>query len=143
MHTNLHQPTLPGNPGNIAVTCHQGSPPIWQLSETLSQFQDDGDYEWIRELIECFLIDTQQRLTVLREAAGSGASFETISAQAHTLKGSARDVGAGVLAEICRDLEQKARARETANYAMLVSQLQNSFDDLQRVLVVFRNSLPG
>ena len=140
--SNLQQPTPSGNPGNLARAFQQDNNPIWQLSAVLSQFQDDGDYEWIRELIDCCLSDTQQRLTLLREGARNG-SFETISAQAHTLKGSARDIGAAAMSEICREIEQKARAREVGDYQTLASQLESSVDDLQRVLVAYRSSLPG
>jgi HPt (histidine-containing phosphotransfer) domain-containing protein len=142
MSTNLQQPTLSSNSGNVTVTHAQDGTPIWQLSNALKQFLDDGDHEWIRELIDCFLSDSQERLILLREAATNGSSFETISGQAHALEGSARDVGAGVLAEICAEIERRARVREGANYKTLVSQVESSFDDLQRILMAFRGSLP-
>lgn len=57
------------------------------------------------ELLDTFLNDSEARLRVLHEARDA----EKLSATAHSFKGSSSNMGALRLAELCGELEQRAK----------------------------------
>src|SRR5450432_439947 len=82
------------------------SPPA-SLLEAASD--DDG---LIDDLIEAFSTDSEDRIRLMRKALAtpnsppnSPPNFAKVRFEAHTIKGSARQLGAGALAEACEDLE--------------------------------------
>ena len=62
----------------------------------------------VREILDLFLEDSVPRLAALGEAIREG-DLETARNQAHTLKGSAGNLGAMSLWEACANLEQALR----------------------------------
>jgi HPt (histidine-containing phosphotransfer) domain-containing protein len=136
MSIHPQPPALPGRPDR------EDSLPVWKISPTMQQFHEDGDYDWIRDLIDCFLEDTAGRLDTLSRAAQAGPAWEILAAHAHALKGSARDLGAGVFAGICARLEHQSRERDQRDLPSLLTRLATSFDELRCVLTEFQNSLP-
>jgi HPt (histidine-containing phosphotransfer) domain-containing protein len=78
--------------------CQDWSPPA-SLLEALS-----GDDDLIVDLIHIFSTDVDARLERMREALAA-ANFQTIRAEAHTIKGSAGQLGAGAVAEVCQGIE--------------------------------------
>lgn len=74
---------------------------VEQLRELL-----DSRFE---ELVRRFHDDGERRLTLMDEAI-TNADFETLYSEAHGLKGSSRNVGAGPLGDICAKLEAIGRA---------------------------------
>lgn len=59
------------------------------------------------QFVELFMTDTPQRMEAMREAL-QGQDLESARTIAHTLKGTAANVGAGYLAELCREMERAA-----------------------------------
>jgi len=82
----------------------------WSLPEALQQLAIDGEREIVAEVLTLFQSDTESRLQELRGAVESG-DRKRVRAQAHSLKGSAVQVGANSLAEACREMEMTAEAR--------------------------------
>jgi two-component system, sensor histidine kinase and response regulator len=85
-------------------------------------------------LVGLFLRDTPAKLGALRDAAGQGTA-DAIMKMAHALKGSALNLAAPTLAELCRDIEVRARAGEVAGALERVKRIEQEYskvcDELQ------------
>lgn len=76
--------------------------------DRLRELGGEDQPELVHELIALFLSDAQQRLEDMRRALGSG-DLDAIARSAHTLKSSSGSVGAVLLADLCREVEELAR----------------------------------
>jgi histidine phosphotransfer protein HptB len=80
---------------------------MWQLPETLREIEEAGDDTLVLELIETFQSDTGSRLermkgALARQDAGG------VKAESHSMRGSARQMGADALADSCQTVETGA-----------------------------------
>ncbi len=87
----------------------------------------DGDHDFEKELIEIFLTDNEQRLTVL-EIAVNGQDADAVKREAHTMKGSCSNMGAQPMQEIAYRLEQSGLSGELGAAVELLSSLKSEFD---------------
>ena len=80
---------------------------MWQLPETLREMEVDGDDGIVLELIDSFQNDTASRFVRLHYAVArfDGAG---VKAEAHAVRGSARQMGAEALADLCQAVEAGA-----------------------------------
>ena len=78
------------------------------------------------KLAELFVRDVEQRLEALR-AAVQRADFPAIARHAHAIRGSAANLGAQHLAEICADLESRAKAADPDVTLDGMDRLQHEF----------------
>ena len=76
------------------------------MTQLLEMVGDDP--EFVSDLVDTYLADAPGLLAAMR-AAAEAASSEGLVRPAHTLKGNSRSIGATVLAEICRGLEEAGR----------------------------------
>ena len=83
-------------------------PDVWVLPAALRQLAESGEGELVDELIAIFQTDTAERLQLLA-CAIEAADYPTVRLEAHTIKGSALQVGANRMAELCRQVEMEAR----------------------------------
>ena len=67
-----------------------------------------GDQEFVDELIDTFIDDARRRSR--RSAPAAAGDIAAVVRPAHSLKSNAANVGATVLADLCRALEADARA---------------------------------
>jgi HPt (histidine-containing phosphotransfer) domain-containing protein len=105
---------------------------IWILPETLQLMADSGDAEIVAEILDIFKMDTAQRLQVLREAL-SRTDRVRVQQQAHSIKGSAVQVGANSLAALCQQIELDAGTQPCGELASLVGQAEADFESLCRL----------
>ena len=75
----------------------------WTLPEMIRDLAAD-DPGLIAELIEAFHTDTTLRLVQMRETIAN-ADIKACRNAAHTIKGSALQMGAAVIASLCQELE--------------------------------------
>ena len=80
----------------------------------------------LREVVELFLADTPARLAALHDAVERGDAT-AVEREAHTLKGSAANVGALRLAVICEQLQRLGRARDLAPAPPLLARLDEEY----------------
>ncbi len=80
------------------------------ILDRLRSVQRPGDSDLVSEVIELFLGELPRRVDALRAAAGTG-DHDALGRTAHTLKGSAGQVGATILSSLCGALERAVRAR--------------------------------
>lgn len=94
--------------------------------ETLAALRDCMEEEY-PGLIDTFLLDCEERLADLKRSVIANDA-EQVRQLAHSFKGSAGNMGAMPLAELCRDVEEGARRRvATAELAMGVSAMEREF----------------
>ena len=96
----------------------------WSLPEALQQLAQDGEREIVAEVLTLFQSDTKSRLKDLRGAVESG-DRKRVRSQAHSLKGSAVQVGANSMAEACREMELTAETRP--QLAPLLQEIEGRF----------------
>ncbi len=75
----------------------------------LKELREPGQPDPLAELVQLFFRDTQPRLESMEQAMGRD-DLSTLAASAHTLKGSASNLGARQLAALCASLEKLAKA---------------------------------
>jgi HPt (histidine-containing phosphotransfer) domain-containing protein len=73
--------------------------------EALKQFQQIGEPDFVTELIDLFLDDTEVQLESLRVAVSKNDVPE-VRRLAHLVKGSSGNIGATGLAELCHEIEK-------------------------------------
>ncbi|VVO77744.1 hypothetical protein PS838_01634 [Pseudomonas fluorescens] len=85
----------------------------------LQEVMEDG----YPDLLETFLADAEERLKLLRRADNT----DQLGAAAHSLKGSSSNMGATRLAELCHDLEQRAKHKSLEGIEALVGEIDGEF----------------
>lgn len=112
---------------------------VWVLPAALQQLEECGEAELVEELIGIFQTDTASRLEVLARAV-EASDYPVARQEAHTIKGSALQVGAIRMAEICRQMEMEARKPLPEELAPLLRALLRSFDEVRGVFAAGRRS---
>jgi HPt (histidine-containing phosphotransfer) domain-containing protein len=67
----------------------------------------------------------------------AGSDFTRIRAEAHTIKGSASQMGADALAEACRELEMAANLHDARLISPWLTRIQGLFDDMRGAMSVY------
>ena len=98
----------------------------WTLPDSLRELADEGTPELVNEVLSVFRIDSTERLALLRSALEAGDRQE-LRSQAHTLKGSAAQVGAVAMAEACQEIETLAKEGDLPGLAVLVARAEKQF----------------
>lgn len=81
-------------------------------------------------LLETFVSDSQARLARMSELAPDA---EALAQAAHSLKGSSSNMGALRLAELCRDLEARAKQMNVAQIDRLLAEIGLEMNIVQRL----------
>ena len=114
----------------------------WVLPAALRQLEECGEAVLVEELIAIFQTDTASRLELLAHAVET-ADYSTVRTEAHTIKGSALQVGAVQVADVCRTIEIEARKPQPADLGPLFRVLLQRFDEVRGVLAARRPALDG
>jgi len=93
-----------------------------------------GDTEFVHDIISTFLETAHELVDGLTLAADQDPQRAVYLA--HTLKGSARSVGANPLGDLCEDLEKLAGSGDMPGYKLLVSKVPETFTQLSEELAV-------
>jgi HPt (histidine-containing phosphotransfer) domain-containing protein len=98
--------------------------------------EDDG---LIVSLIDAFSKDTDARIEQMRKALAA-PDFPNIRAQAHTVKGGARQMGADAIDEACQELEIACDTKEASLVAARLNRVQELFDETRGAMIAYSNS---
>lgn len=79
-----------------------------------------------RDLVQVYLEDTPKNLTALERAAKTN-DIDALVAPAHSMKSTSANLGALLLADMAKRIEQGARSGDIGEPLLLVAQLQNEF----------------
>jgi len=99
----------------------------------------NGDVELFHEMIELFLEQTPQQLNALNTAL-QAEDFVAINHHAHSLKGSARTIGANALSEAAFQLEIASKKSKLEGNDELLNKIVYEFEEFKRVAKSFKNS---
>ena len=80
---------------------------MWHLPEALREMEEAGDETIVLDLIRSFRNHTVRRFERLH-AAVSRLDSAIVEAEAHAIRGSARQMGAEALADLCQAVEAAA-----------------------------------
>ena len=78
------------------------------------------------ELVTRFVDDGSNRMALLKSALPS-TNFDVIYAEAHGLKGSSRNIGAGPLGELCAQLESLGKAQSSEGMEQIFAAIEQEF----------------
>jgi HPt (histidine-containing phosphotransfer) domain-containing protein len=100
----------------------------------LRELREPNQPDPLRELIELFLRDARPRIRKM-EMALAKPDPPVLASAAHTLKGSASNLGARQLANLCASLERQAKAGELTEAANILLELKGEFQQVERTLL--------
>jgi HPt (histidine-containing phosphotransfer) domain-containing protein len=106
------------------------SPPLFLLEAA------SGDDDLIADLIDAFDTDAGARMPQLR-AALRNCDFSRIRAEAHAIKGSARQLGADALADACQELETASNLRAASLVAAWINRVHELLAVAQRAMASY------
>ena len=89
----------------------------------LLDLQGDDDPDFIRDLVDLFLVETPRRIREMR-AARKANDLRAIAQAAHTVKGAAANFGARAVQTRCQQIEALARAGKLAEMDAVLSGLE-------------------
>jgi HPt (histidine-containing phosphotransfer) domain-containing protein len=112
-----------------------------EVLQMLADLQEPGEPDLLRELITLFLRDTPERLDALRRALAR-EDLETTGRAAHSLKGSAANLGAAGLQTLAASAEAAARNRDQPALSTLLASLDAEFAQVRRQLEELLASRP-
>ena len=105
------------------------------------EFQQPGEPDFVTELIDLFLDDTTSHLKGLREAVSKNDGDE-IRRVAHLLKGSSGNIGAGPMATLYEELEER-RDLEIGDALTLLARIEIEFERVRDALETERQESKG
>ncbi|MBI4717714.1 MAG: response regulator [Planctomycetes bacterium] len=137
-HKALRASTAPGSmpfPADAPV-------PAWVLDVEQAVDNLAGDRDLYREVITEFVACLPAQIEALRQAA-AGADVQALGRLAHSLKGSASNIGAARAGQLAMELEELARRHDGAAAAALVAELEASLEELRRSVASLVNTGVG
>ncbi len=100
----------------------------------LRDLREPNQPDPLKELIELFLKDARPRLEKM-EAAIAQKDNAGLIAAAHTLKGSASNLGARNLAALCASLEKIAKTGDLSEAANILLDVRSEFHEVEKSLI--------
>ena len=97
------------------------------------------DQAFVDELVDTFLDDAATQFDALR-AAGEADDIAGVVRPAHSLKSNSVNVGATVLAELCRSLEADARAGAVPDMQARIAAADAEFAEVRDALLAERRA---
>jgi HPt (histidine-containing phosphotransfer) domain-containing protein len=87
--------------------------------DVLRSLTPPGEPDVLSEVLRMFLVEVPPRLDKLRNAWQAG-NIEEVHRTAHSLKGSAGNIGANGLFAVCKELDEKSRSGDVSAVGPLV-----------------------
>jgi signal transduction histidine kinase/DNA-binding response OmpR family regulator/HPt (histidine-containing phosphotransfer) domain-containing protein len=94
--------------------------------------QQGGD-ALVQKVVQAYVGDAPQHLRTLRQAV-VGQDADTVRRVAHSLKSASANVGAEILARLCKNLEQMGRNASVTGAAALLTDMEDEFQAVQQSL---------
>jgi HPt (histidine-containing phosphotransfer) domain-containing protein len=112
----------------------EGTPgAAWRLPDELRMLADIGDAETVREVIAVFQRDTEIRIQKIRAAIAAGDAPQ-VRAESHAIKGSAGQVGALDVSNVCRQIEAAALKQDLGAASGLLPELECAFQTVRTAM---------
>jgi PAS domain S-box-containing protein len=105
----------------------------------LESLRELGGDDFVAEVIETFVADAPTLLATLHRSLAEEDAAE-LRRMAHTLKSNGATLGASTFAELCRELEQRAKDGRLAGATELADQIDREYGILEEQLGALRRS---
>ncbi len=102
--------------------------PVFDEGSLLSRL--GGNEELVRKILLKFVDDMPRRVELLKDAI-AGGNLEEARLQAHTIKGSSRNVGAEMLGQAAEKLEKACRAEEVGSLTELTQHVEARCEEIK------------
>jgi HPt (histidine-containing phosphotransfer) domain-containing protein len=120
---------------DLATECRHSFHQDWSPPALLLELASDDD-GLIADLIDTFSTSTDARIKQIREALAA-LNFAKIRAEAHTIKGGARQVGADAVAQACQELEIVSDLQEAMLVAARLDLVQERFEETRSAMAAY------
>ena len=100
------------------------------VTSALRTLTPPGEPDVLAEVLNLFLAEVPPRMTRLRNAWAAG-NIKEVQRAAHSLKGSAGNIGAQGMFDVCRQLDGLGRSGNLEAASTLVAALDVEFDKVQ------------
>jgi len=104
-----------------------------QTLEALRSFQEEGQPDFLTELIDTYLNDSPQRLENLRQAVTEG-DMTAVSRAAHAWKGSSGNLGAENLSRLLYQIELAAKSGDNKAVSDSFWEAETEFQSVKKFL---------
>jgi CheY-like chemotaxis protein len=104
----------------------------------LRNLRDLGGEDFLAEVIDAFLADAPALIATLRSSLEQ-QNAEELRRAAHTLKSNGATLGAEPFSELCRAVEQQAKAGSLEGLSQLVERIEHEFPPLREALTSLRS----
>ena len=101
----------------------------------LESLQVEGEEDIVVELIHSFLKQTPTRISSIEHSLYVELDLNNCCDEAHTIKSSARTLGAVRLGELCQKLEEMRSVAEKEKFKPLFEELKNEFNKVSSQLI--------
>lgn len=128
-------PSARSSASSVVVGASSASRPVidMKIVNALREMTIGSDPDFFFKVIRMFLDQAEQVVLVIEDSLRYG-NLQELSGQAHKLKGSALNIGATRLAEVCKSLEIQARSGETAGLVDLLAKLKIEAKEASKIL---------
>jgi HPt (histidine-containing phosphotransfer) domain-containing protein len=107
----------------------------WRAPEALQPFVEEGDLQFIWDVVDAFDRQTRSRVEAAR-AALTEHRMDTVRAQVHGILGGAKQLGFEELGAACQELESPAVKEEAAQ--AIVTRIERLFERATRSIALAR-----
>ena len=97
-----------------------------KVIDSLRKLTPEGEADVLSEVLQLFLEEVPKKIRALQEAVHAGDAAEA-GRVAHSLKGSSGNIGADSMMDVCRRIDDLARAGDLAATAPLLPSLTSEY----------------
>ncbi|HMC26528.1 MAG TPA: response regulator, partial [Verrucomicrobiae bacterium] len=135
LESSLQRALLRVQPARRTRTSHRGSESLDPaVLASLRELGSPEDPNPLQELVDLFLKDARLRLQKLGLAL-EAKDWAALASTAHTLKGSANNLGARQLAALLASLEKHAKTSNLTDSANILLNVRSEFQEVERALL--------
>jgi CheY-like chemotaxis protein/HPt (histidine-containing phosphotransfer) domain-containing protein len=109
----------------------------WTMLEQLALLQEEGQPDFVQEIIELYLATAPSMIVEIQQAVRQGHP-DQVRQVAHSLKGSSHGLGAMRVGEISAELEAKGRSGSIEGVDSLLADLEREFEHVRQALQDWR-----
>lgn len=113
----------------------------YSVINALRELEDEDDPNLVKDLIDKFFVDALTRLTEISNAINSSDTHK-LERSAHSLKTISGNLGAKLMMELCKELEELACQTKQNIFnesEILLTKLQKAFQEVSQVLEIEKN----
>jgi CheY-like chemotaxis protein len=108
----------------------------WGVLDGLRDLQEEGETDFVQNMIDIYLTDAPPLLTQLKEAIACG-NADQVRHAAHTLKGNSNSLGARQVGAVSLELEKLGRSGTLTGAAPLLAGLEREFARARQALEAY------